>query len=105
MRYRQKRSFSARFKREAVEYSLDSPQTQVEIAGKLGIHPNVLSRWRRELLMNGDSGKPVVKNRGPEKSARQLERENARLRKRLERVELEKEILKKAQEYFAKNPE
>ncbi|ALM54471.1 transposase [Halomonas huangheensis] len=41
-------------------------------------------------------------NRGASKSLADLERENRQLRKQLARKELEVEILKKAEEYFAK---
>lgn len=46
-----------------------------------------------------ESSKPI-KNNGPSKSLKDLEAENKRLRKQLERAELENEILKKAKEFF-----
>lgn len=105
MRYQNRRHFTTGFKREAVKRSLGSCETVATIAGELGIHPETLSRWRRELVMDqGDSKGAPVKNAGPSKSQTQLERENARLRKRLKRAELENEILKKATEYFTKSP-
>lgn len=101
MQYTQRRRFTADFKRLAVQRSLDSHETVAEIAGKLGIHHQTLTRWRAELVANSD--KPRVKNRGPQHSAKQLERRISALEKQLERAELENEILKKAQEYFTKN--
>ncbi|MFD2199040.1 IS3 family transposase, partial [Halomonas beimenensis] len=69
-----------------------------------GIHPKLLGRWRRELVTTDDRQPKGVPNAGPHKSQHELERENRRLKKRLERAELEVEILKKANEYFAKDP-
>ncbi|GEN26351.1 hypothetical protein HCU01_43000 [Halomonas cupida] len=46
--------------------------------------------------------KPVP-NQGASKSLADLERENRQLRKQLERKELEIDILKKAEEYFARH--
>ena len=43
-----------------------------------------------------------VENVGPDKSLSQLERENKRLQKKLARVELELDILKKLEEYATK---
>ncbi|WP_148265849.1 IS3 family transposase [Oceanimonas sp. GK1] len=97
MKYKPHRHFSDAFKREAVEASLSTTETQAQLAGRLGIHPNQLSRWRREWIMTKKSSDKAVENIGPEKSLQDLERENARLKKLLERKELENEILKKAQ--------
>ncbi|ARB45236.1 transposase [Alloalcanivorax xenomutans] len=102
MQFRSKRRFSDAFKREAVEVSLSSPQTQKQIAAKLGLHPTLLSRWRQEWIVGKSSSKKPVRNAGPTKSLEELERENARLKKQLKRAEMERDILKKADEYFAK---
>jgi transposase len=104
MRYNRRRRYSAEFKRRAVEQSLASPETLAEVAARLGLNAGMLSRWRRELTRNCKDRPAPVANEGPAKSTRELERENARLKKRLERAELENEILKKATEYFTENP-
>ncbi|AFT68774.1 Transposase IS3/IS911 [Alloalcanivorax dieselolei B5] len=52
--------------------------------------------------MGKSSSKKPVRNAGPTKSLEELERENARLKKQLKRAEMERDILKKADEYFAK---
>lgn len=103
MKVIRRRRYSAAFKFKAVQQSIDSGETLAAIADKLGINPGLLSRWRRELTMR-KKPKGEVRNQGPEKSLADLERENRRLKKRLERVELENEILKKANEYFDKLP-
>jgi transposase len=48
MKFKCSPRYTAAFIREAVQVSLSSPQTQVSLAAKLGIHPNTLSRWRKE---------------------------------------------------------
>lgn len=105
MQYNRRRRYSANFKRRAVEESLASAETLGQVGARLGVNPKMLSRWRRELTQSSENDPAPVQNKGPDKSYKQLERENARLRKKLERAELEKDILKKASEYFTKNPE
>ena len=103
MKYKAKRYFSDDFKREAVQASLSTTQTQSALAGKLGIHPKLLSRWRREWIVTKKPSAKSVQNTGPDKSLKDLEGEISRLKKQLKRAELENEILKKADEYFAKH--
>ncbi len=98
-----RRKHSMAFKRAAVKQSIQSPDTLVSISKQLGISPVLLSRWRNELTKPTQSNEPIIENNGPEKSYGALEAENRRLRKALERAELEAEILKKAKEYFDKN--
>jgi transposase len=70
-----------------------------EIARDLGIRPDILRRWRAEL---GRAGRGTSSGAGnltvvtPEEEVRQLRRENALLRE-------EREILKKATAFFAKD--
>lgn len=103
MKYRPKRHFSDDFKREAVQASLSTTQTHASLAGKLGIPPQMLSRWRREWIVTKKPSAKAIPNVGPDKSLKDLEREVSRLKKQLKRAELENEILKKADEYFAKH--
>lgn len=44
-----RRRFSAEYKQEAVELARSSNKTASQIARDLGIDPNMLSRWCREL--------------------------------------------------------
>jgi len=105
MQYNRRRRYSADFKRRAVEESLASAETLGQVGARLGVNPKMLSRWRRELTQSSEDKSAPVENKGPDKSYKQLKRENAQLRRQLERAELEKDILKKAGEYFTKNPE
>ena len=104
MRLKTRRQFSLEFKRHVVQYSLESPDTLSNVAEQFGVHPKVLCRWRRELVTPDAHSPKAMSNTGASKSLSELERENRKLKQRLERAELEVEILKKATEYFAKSP-
>lgn len=103
MKYKRSPRYSDEFKRDAVQTSLTSPQTQTMLAAKLCIHPNTLSRWRKELTMDNTPSDKKIANVGPEKSVQELESEIKKLKKQLKRSQLEAEILKKADEYFTKH--
>ncbi|MBC7001176.1 IS3 family transposase [Photobacterium sp. BZF1] len=91
-----RRTYTQEFKVAAVQESIDSPDTVKAVAARLGISHKVLSSWRSELATKKRAPKPV-ENKGPEQSLKQLEAENRKLRKQLERAELENEIPKKGE--------
>ena len=68
-------------------------KSMAEAIRSIGVTEVTYYRWRSEY--GGLKGDQV-------KRLRELEAENARLRKQLRRAELEREILKKATAYFAK---
>jgi len=79
-----RRQFTKEFKEEAVQMLLDG-HTAASIAERLGLSgTNLLYRWKRELI--GQAGKTAATL---ETRVRDLERE-------LQRVERERDILKKA---------
>ena len=86
---------SVEFKREAVRLAATGQKPLAQIARELGIHLETLRNWRRQSRKAGvaeDGGAlPTL-----EEENRQLRRENARL---LE----EREILKKATAFFARD--
>ena len=91
------RQFSREFKLEALKRLAVKEKPATQLAAELGIRRNMLTKWREELRTKGDAafggaGRPP----GREQS------ELARLRAELERVTEERDILKKAQAYFAK---
>lgn len=92
---RARRKFTKEFKQEAVRLCERKPV--VEAAESLGIAPELLYRWRRELEAEGDDAFRGNGNRTA------LEEELYRLRKENADLREEKEILKKASAYFAKN--
>ena len=90
----QRRRFSAEYKREAVAM-LKSPGVSVrQIAAELGIEPNVLGRWRRELRQEPEQA--FVGNGRPR------DEELAHLRRELVRVSKERDFLREAAAFFAR---
>ena len=91
-----RRKYSAEFKREAVALANQPGVTKAQIGRDLGVNPNVLTRWQRELEQNGSKaflGQGVA--RDEEMAA--LKRENARLKK-------ERDFLREAATFFARDP-
>lgn len=91
-----RREYSKEFKRDAVSLVVDQGYTRVEAAKSLGIGSPMLGRWVREYKRNTDD---AFRGRGN----LQLEQEEIRqLREEVKRLKMEKEILKKAAVFFAK---
>jgi len=93
----QKRRFTAEFKAEAARQALLPGVSKAQVAQDLEIHSNMLRKWIR--LSQGASNPKLAK---ATESAADLARENQRLQKELARVKMERDILKKATAYFAK---
>ena len=94
-----RREFTAEFKREAVRLASQAGMTKSQVARDLGIHLNVLRNWVKQF----ETGKWDKTKGAPLKDAQQAEIEA--LRRELKRVSMERDILKKAVGYFAKDPQ
>ena len=92
-----RRKHSAEFKREAVRLTNEPGRSVSEVADDLGIGQGLLYRWRSELRSDGEEAFP---GKGRPKAS---DEEVQRLRRELERVTEEREILKKALAFFAKH--
>ena len=90
-------SYSKEFKKQAVQRALLEDRPMAEIARELGIKPHRLYQWRSEYLAETAESEPLP-NETPEQ-------ELARLRRDMERLRQERDILKKAVEFFARNPQ
>ena len=90
-----RRRFSESFKRDAVRLVTHEGYSFKAAATAVGVSDKSLRDWRRKL-----SPPPVPC--GPNPSVEQLQDENRRLHQQLKRAELERDILKKATAYFAK---
>jgi transposase len=93
-----RRKHGAEFKREAVKLAKRAGVAQTQVARELGIHPNLLRNWIRQF----DSGRWEASIGAELKTANTQEVEQ--LRRELNRVKMERDILKKALAYFAKEP-
>ena len=91
---RQRRRFSAEYKREAVAMLYAPGVTVSQIAAELGIGANVLGRWRRELRQHPSQA--FVGN------GRSRDEELSQLRRELARVTKERDFLREAAAFFAR---
>jgi len=92
---RQSKQHTEEFKAEAVELVERSGKSVPEIAEELGINARTLYHW-----MESHKAKPFAEVEG---KASDVATENKRLRRELERVRQERDILKKAMGVFAKD--
>jgi transposase len=90
------KAFSEEFRREAVRLAETRPVTQV--ARELGVHPETLRGWRRVVRARNEGAGVMAPSTVPE-----LEVEMRRLRREVEQLREEREILKKATAFFAKD--
>lgn len=91
-----RREFSKEFKRDAISLVLEQGYTRSEAAISLDIHPALLGRWIKEY--ESDAG-DAFRGRGKLKPEQE---ELRQLREEVKRLKMEKEILKKAALFFAK---
>ena len=91
---RARRSFTEEFKAGAVRLVLDEGKTIAQVARDLDLSANSLSAWVRQARADRSHGKTGLTT---EERA-----ELARLRKENRELRMEREILKKAAAFFAK---
>jgi transposase len=89
------RRFSEEFKRDAVRLVVEEGYTFKAAAAAVGVGDQSLRAWHAKFA-------PAALPCGEAASVEELRQENQRLRRELRRAELEREILKKATAYFAK---
>ncbi len=94
-RKRVRRRFSDEFKQDAVNLVVVQGYSFKRAADAVGVSSRSLREWHEKFASKPDEC-------GDEATVLQLQDENKRLRKELKRAEMEREILKKATAYFAK---
>ena len=92
-----KRVFSREFKLEAVRLVKERGVSRAQAARDLGLHPNVLRKWVKDYERDPKQAFPGGG------TMRADDEENARLRRELEKTKAERDILKKAIAFFAKD--
>lgn len=97
-----RKQFNREFKLEAVRLLNQCDKPVAELSRELGVPRNKLYLWRQEVDKKGVDKAFRGPGRPPGKS--QLS-ELERLRRRVEELEEENAILKKAEAYFAEHPE
>jgi transposase len=90
-----RKSYSKEFKRDAVSLVIDQNYSKAEAALNLEVGINALSRWVKEYEAK-DKHAFVGKGKLTPEQA-----ENLKLKARIKRLEMERDILKKATVFFA----
>jgi transposase len=90
-----RRRFTAEFKADAVRLVTEHGYTHKAAADAIGLSDNTLSGWVRAMRLDPP---PCADDANVD----ELQAEVKRLRKRLAQAEMEREILKKATTFFAK---
>lgn len=85
-----RRNFSAEFKRESAQLVLDQSYTVAAAASAMDIGLSTMTRWVKQLRDERQGKMPKTSPITPEQN------EIRELKKKLQRIEMENEILKKA---------
>ncbi len=96
MSHEQRKRYDQQFKIEAVKLVM-SGRPLHEVARNLGIHPTMLTRWKRQYLQDPNSSFPGKGHQKPDDERYRT------LEQRLKEVTEERDILKKAVAVFSKH--
>lgn len=94
-------SYTQEFKDSAIQLALNSEKSTHAISKDLGVSDKTLYQWLKKYRQEHNLEQPIA-TKLSKSSTESLEEENRRLRKELASVKKDKEILKKAAAYFAK---
>ena len=92
----ERKQYSAEFKREAVRLVLDKGLSVAQAARDVGLNENLLGRWKKQLEAKGERAFPG--------QGQAQEEELSRLRREVEVLRQERDILKKAVGIFSQAP-
>ena len=91
-----RKSYTEEFRRAAVDLVAAERITVAEAARRLGVHPEVLRKWKRRYA---PAAAPAA---GTAPAVTDLAAENRRLREQVRQLAMDREILKKAATFFAR---
>jgi len=91
-----RKKYPREFKLEAVRQLQSGQYSSAELARRLGIQEHDLRGWKREVEMKGEQAFPGAGRLSGEHA------ELVKLRRELEQVKEERDILKKAMAFFAR---
>ncbi len=96
---RKYKRFTKEFKMDAIRLAETAEKPVTEVARELGIRVNQIYKWKKEFETKADDAFPG--------QGRQMgvQAEVTKLRREVERLRMENEILKKAAAYFARELE
>jgi len=90
--------YDKEFKVEAVRLASEPGNTQPQVQRDLGIGQGMISRWKRELKLDGENAFPRKGNLKPQDD------EVRNFRREVEKLRRERDILKKAVAIFSEDP-
>ena len=90
------KTYTREFKEEAVRLAQTSGKPIAQVGRSLGISDTSIHQWRKEQAQHGKEAFPGSGHQTA------LEEENRRLKRELERVQQEREILKKVLSIFSR---
>lgn len=93
-----RRRFSAEFKRQALRRAAEPGMTDALVCEELGVSTRQLRRWKDAVKEHGEQNAFPGHGKSRDEELTRLKRENARLRE-------ERDLLKEAARYFAKESE
>jgi len=89
-----RRKFSEEYKREAIQLASQPGVTMSQVGRELGINASLLGRWCRDFTANGSAAFPG--------QGKPRDEEMASLKRELARVKKERDFLKEAAAFFAR---
>lgn len=92
---RQRKTYAVEFKLAAVKMITDQKLSVAEVARRLGVAEGRLHEWKKALAAKGSDAFPGSGHLTPQ------EEEIRRLKAEVRRLEMERDILKKATAFFA----
>lgn len=92
---RKRRRFTKEFKAGAVRLVLEEGKSISEVGRDLDVHGSVVGGWVKQAKVDGGKGPPGALSTGEKE-------ELARLRKEVRQLRMERDILKKAAAFFAR---
>jgi transposase len=95
--------YTRAFKEEAVRLLVTGEKSARELARELGVSDAALCKWKKEAIQNGDHPEQAKPN-GLQISRELLEQENLRLKKEIESLRQQREILKKSLGILSADP-
>ena len=96
--------YTQEFKLEAIRLMNEADQSASQLARELGIRVNQLYKWKKQLEEKTTAAFPRTAKASQSSHTPEADKdaEIKALKKQIERLEAEKDILKKAAAYFAK---
>ncbi len=92
-----KAHFAEEFKREAVKQVVEREYSVPDVSKRLGVSVQSLYKWIKAYSPDG--------TQRIEAELKEIKQDNLKLKAQLRRAEEERDLLKKAAAYFARNPE